>query len=73
MGLYDPFLAITLLEILGGRMHGPFPTSHFGATVPQPPKSLPMMIRITLLILRLNLLNQSIKRFIDLHGMKQID
>jgi len=32
-----------LLEILGGRMHGPSPTSKFGVTVPSvPPKSPPM-------------------------------
>src|SRR6218665_724567 len=29
-----------LLEIFGGRMHGPSPTSNFGRTVPQSPLSL---------------------------------
>src|SRR6218665_4048398 len=34
-----------LLQILGGRMHGPSPTSHLCESVPQsPPKSPPMLL-----------------------------
>ena len=35
-----------LLEILGGQIHGPSPTSNYGGTVPSSPPKYPALITV---------------------------